>query len=309
MAGITASGGVTDLSGKTTDDLTESATKLYMSPAQETKLSNVETAAQRDKNHNARVVRNSTTQLQVEAVDAARNTLEINGETVTLGTKTCDVSGGSEKNLLAADGSDSGGAPSASTLYYIYRSNTQPAFGDDDVYLSATAPTDGYLGSSGDAAHWRFVGSVYLDGSTEIAAEHNICGFQPTFNESIDTTGVTRAAGTSSTFYEYSALTLNHVVLLDNMIIDYRVKYVVESDNASATPAGRIKKDTVVKDKVVLGAPGANKKAQINLYHGFKSSSVQEIDLSAEYYYYASGDSLTIAADNQAKYQLWRIPT
>lgn len=68
-------------------------------------------------------------------------------------------------NLISAVGADSGGPPAASTLYYVYVSNRKASFSPESIRLSATPPSlvNGvkYLGSSGNALNWRFVGWVY----------------------------------------------------------------------------------------------------------------------------------------------------
>jgi hypothetical protein len=67
-------------------------------------------------------------------------------------------------NLIDAAGGDSGGAPAASTLYYVYVSNRMASFRPESIALSATAPSlvDGvkYLAAVGNGSNWRFVGWV-----------------------------------------------------------------------------------------------------------------------------------------------------
>ena len=68
-------------------------------------------------------------------------------------------------NLIDAAGTDAGAPPAASTLYYVYISNHQATFSPSSIRLSSQAPTlvNGvkYLGSTGDALNWRFVGWVF----------------------------------------------------------------------------------------------------------------------------------------------------
>jgi hypothetical protein len=67
-------------------------------------------------------------------------------------------------NLINASGADAGAPPAASTLYYVYISNSRATFSPSSIRLSAQAPTlvNGvkYLGNSGNALNWRFVGWV-----------------------------------------------------------------------------------------------------------------------------------------------------
>lgn len=78
-------------------------------------------------------------------------------------------------NLLDADGSDSGDPIADATLYYIYASNDVPAFSPEKLMASATAPTSvngvQMLGSTGDAAHWKYVGRFRLSGGNVVDSE------------------------------------------------------------------------------------------------------------------------------------------
>lgn len=114
----------------------------------------------------------SVTELQYQAQAAGTwDFVEVNNKFVDLGTPlSCEVSGGGVHNLLAADGTDSTTQPLASTTYYAYVSNEDASWSPSSLRLSATAPTNGYLGASGNAANWRYVCDVTLDGSIEIEA-------------------------------------------------------------------------------------------------------------------------------------------
>jgi len=74
-------------------------------------------------------------------------------------------------HLITATGADSGAAGIASTLYYVYVSNPLATFSPSSIRLSATPPTlvngVNYLGTSGNALNWRFVGWVQLNGTPQ----------------------------------------------------------------------------------------------------------------------------------------------
>lgn len=103
--------------------------------------------------------------------------IEVNGEIVDVGAGFSRLS---SANLITATGADAGAACGASTLYYAYVSNSQASFSPSSLRLSTTVPTgihtgvtldgsyqdDFYLGTSGNARHWRFVGMCRTDGST-----------------------------------------------------------------------------------------------------------------------------------------------
>lgn len=107
--------------------------------------------------------------------------IEVNGEIVDVGSGLYLLN---TDNLISSTGADAGAAPAATTLYYAYVSNSLASFAPGDLRLSATAPTgihgglslgtnpkgdDFYLGTSGNARHWRFVGLVRTVGSSQFA--------------------------------------------------------------------------------------------------------------------------------------------
>lgn len=107
--------------------------------------------------------------------------IEVNGEIVDVGASLYLLN---TDNLISSTGANVGSAPAANTLYYAYVSNSQASYAPGDLRLSATAPTgihgglalgtdpkgdDYYLGTSGNARHWRFVGMVQTVGSSQFA--------------------------------------------------------------------------------------------------------------------------------------------
>lgn len=67
-------------------------------------------------------------------------------------------------NLIDATGEDAGAATAVNTLYYAYVSNIRASFAPGGLRLSTTAPSlvrgVRYLGTSGNALNWRFIGWV-----------------------------------------------------------------------------------------------------------------------------------------------------
>lgn len=117
----------------------------------------------------ARMQRDSTTQVSLQRYKGQR--IWINGELIDPGSGgfACVTS----DNLIAADGTDSGGAMGTSTLYYMYVSNASASFAASDLRGSTTAPSTfngvKYLATSGNGANWRFVGWVRTNGSTQFS--------------------------------------------------------------------------------------------------------------------------------------------
>lgn len=108
----------------------------------------------------------STTQISYQRDKG--NYIWVNGQPIAIGSAglTCTTA----QNILSSTGTDSGAAAAASTLYYIYVSNSSASFLPGALALSATAPSSlngtPYLGTTGNAANWKHVGWAYTDGST-----------------------------------------------------------------------------------------------------------------------------------------------
>jgi hypothetical protein len=73
-------------------------------------------------------------------------------------------------NLITSTGTDATAAMAALTLYYVYVSNSNASPFPTQLRASTTTYTSvngvRYLGSSGNALNWRFVGYVYTDANT-----------------------------------------------------------------------------------------------------------------------------------------------
>lgn len=71
--------------------------------------------------------------------------------------------------LLNADGSISSSNPAANTIYYAYLLGPGHSTGPNQLRYSATAPnSNGYLGTTGNAAQCRHVGWIRTDASTQL---------------------------------------------------------------------------------------------------------------------------------------------
>ena len=93
------------------------------------------------------------------------NKVVVSGQTVVVPGTGLQVLVGD--NLINATGADAGAAGAANTLYYVYISNQKSPFSPSSIRLSATPPipVNGvkYLGNTGNALNWRFVGWVQLN--------------------------------------------------------------------------------------------------------------------------------------------------
>lgn len=82
---------------------------------------------------------------------------------------------------IIANGNDSGVAPSANTLYYVYLSNSAATFAPEAIRLSLQAPSYAdakyVLGGSGNALNWMLVGYTRTDSSIEFSDEFAVCSY------------------------------------------------------------------------------------------------------------------------------------
>jgi len=127
----------------------------------------------------ARLSWTSNTQITLGAYGG--NAVEVNGQSVSVQS---GIICATTQDTIQFDATDSGFTPSASTFYYVYLSNASVGFLPSSLALSVQAPTlvNGvyYLGSTGDAASWRFVGAVYLDAAvhfTDTDAARNVVNY------------------------------------------------------------------------------------------------------------------------------------
>lgn len=117
----------------------------------------------------ARLQRDSATAISLQRY--AGQYVEVGGEMVDVGAS--GLSCATSDNTINGTGGDSGTGPSASSTYQVYVSNSSASFAPLDLRLSGQSPSlvggVKYLGTSGNALNWRFVGWVYLDGSTQFS--------------------------------------------------------------------------------------------------------------------------------------------
>lgn len=118
-------------------------------------------------------------QARLNTTPGVSNTLTLlryAGNKVVVSGQTVVIPGGGlsrlvTDHLIGPTGADSGAAGVASTLYYVYVSNQKATFSPSSIRLSATAPSfvNGvkYLGTSGNALNWRFVGWVKLNATPQ----------------------------------------------------------------------------------------------------------------------------------------------
>lgn len=115
----------------------------------------------------ARLQRDSTTQISLQRYKGQYVT--VNGERVDVGSSGLPLT--TSDNLLSSTGTNSGTVMTTSTLYYVYVSNSLATYVPSSLRASTTAPSllSGVksLGTTGNAANWRFVGWVRTNSSTQ----------------------------------------------------------------------------------------------------------------------------------------------
>ncbi len=153
-----------------------------------------------------RIQRDSATQISLQRYSG--DTIEVNGLNVSMGSSGL-VFNATTTNTLNADGTDSGSKVVASTLYCVYVSNTSALAFPSSLSLSTQAyvSVNGvrYLGSSGNALNWRFIGWVRTNGSTQFQdtpGKRFIVNYYnkrllALYQDSLETTGTWTYSGTS----------------------------------------------------------------------------------------------------------------
>ena len=146
-------------------------------------------------------------------------TRENTNSIVVVNNEEIDVSGNIDCAVGAAPNDlIEGGAPAATTQYYVYLQNT--AAGGPRLRLSATAPTNaGYR--TGDA-NSRLVGTVYLDGAKQVANNQELAGiYQKDIFEIYLTANYIIAAGGAG---YYSIINFGNLVYLANTILSIKTQ-------------------------------------------------------------------------------------
>ena len=122
---------------------------------------------------NGRIQRDSATAISLQEYKG--NSCYVSGEYVYPGTG--GISLATTDNLINSTGGDASAAMASSTLYYIYVSNSKATTFPSDLRASTTAPSlvagVKYLGTSGNALNWRFVGWAFTNSSTQFVDTEN----------------------------------------------------------------------------------------------------------------------------------------
>ena len=117
---------------------------------------------------NARISATSATNLRLS--QQGGGTVTVNGQSVTVSLAGIDCA--TTDNRITSTGADAGAALTTSTLYYVYVSNASASPFPSDLRCSTSGPglVDGayYLNTSGNGLHWRFVGWIYTNASTQL---------------------------------------------------------------------------------------------------------------------------------------------
>lgn len=112
-----------------------------------------------------RLQRDSTTQISLQRYGG--DIVEVNGANVSIGSSGLTLAPSTHRIDNLGDEVASGMA--TNTLYYIYISNSSASYAPSSLRASTTAPQSyngvKYLGTTGNAANWRFVGYAKTNGT------------------------------------------------------------------------------------------------------------------------------------------------
>jgi hypothetical protein len=292
----------------TQDDIGDGSTNKAYTATEQSKLGGIIAAAS-PLNRHPSLVRTSATRLTLSAPGA--NFLDeqyalVNGLKVDLSTaKTVDVSGGSQVHTLAADGTDSGSDPAVSTLYYIYLGNASSSFRASEMGLSATAPTNGYLATSGNGRNYRFVGAAYLSdvgGAAQVVAEYNLAGFQEsTFTVALGS-NIDRSSGAAQT---YDVIVFDNVVILPGFV--QANSQIRQISTAVAVISNAVYIDTATQTNANLAMPAStDTRVQVTITQ--IDTTIRNLTVKSQYYYQGSGDHTVISTNSSTTLMLWRAP-
>lgn len=156
----------------------------------------------------------SATEIELASLGETNSFVFVNNEAVDISSNPMlVVVGGGALNTIDADGLDSGVSPAAAILHHVYLSNSLATFAPSSLRLSTVAPTDGYLGASGNAANLRHVGVCYTAASI---SNFNVCGYSYTqYQETASTTVVYAGIAAFPTYYALQ--TLDGVALMPDV--------------------------------------------------------------------------------------------
>ena len=130
-------------------------------------ISGISEALAKEAVFQALLQRDSTVQVSLQRFGG--DAVEVNGEIVDPGASGLTLL--TTDKLITAAGLEAAGAMTASGFFHVYVPNSQASFSPLKMRASITAPSflNGvkYLGTSGNAANWRFAGWLRTNPSTE----------------------------------------------------------------------------------------------------------------------------------------------
>lgn len=250
----------------------------------------------RDCDNYLRIERNSTTELQIEAYDTSKgqNFINVGHEKIVLSTPLTLTT---SVHTIIADGTDSGVAPSASTMYYIYLSNSHVSFRPSSLALSLVAPqTTGYLALTGNGIDWKYVGLVYLNSSTQIGDSSNILGiFGGYFNYFHLTSDIVKSSGATGwyTLMSLPGMCLSSETYLDIIVLTAQKTGVNNKDVGTRLYIGGTG-GTLVRDYTEQFS-----RANVLYSRSYEYKMESEIKQAPEIlvqFYYTSGETYTVSS-------------
>lgn len=193
--------------------------------------------------------------------------------------------------LISSTGTDSGAGMGNSTLYYMYVSNSSASYASLSLRGSKTAPTltsSGvyYLGTSGNALNWRFVGWVYLSSGNFYDAYTrrwvvNYYNRLPLLLRAtpgyVDDDTTTTYTTTSATYVEANGGTGNRITFLANGedCVEYHVSGLNTSSGAGYPAFTGVGEDQTTKAAVAAGdvdSGGSGYYTPVSLSNNYKPS-------------------------------------
>ena len=232
-----------------------------------------------------KLTRYSASQIKLSGRENTPQFVEVNGSSIDISTaKTVDV-GASPDNLIE------GGSPSASTLYNVYLSD------NGNLRLSATSPNS-YGYRTGDSSN-RFVGAVYLDASTEVADEYNLCGIMQRYRSYEEPSQITRSSGSAG---YYDMVEFENVVLLPNTMILAMGAVNMKEESGDGNIKSRLYIDSTSDAAYCEFDVSSGQTHTCVSSIAYLSTTVQTKDVHCEYYY----DSGTVIVWSDSKLEIVR---
>lgn len=172
----------------------------------------------------------------VDLVGVKSKQINVNGEIIDVSsTISVDLS---TDNTIDATGADTASTPAASTLHYVYVSNSSASPFPSDLRLSTVAPSFDatqkamVLGGTGNAAEWKFVGWVNTDGSSQVADKYALASFYNPKTETLRVTGTgTQGPAASNDTYEILTGLAQDVLLPVGWLVRIHASVPVQATN------------------------------------------------------------------------------